>query len=151
MYAIYIRISGPPQAQWFTRKSPRTQKHFRLMVMLYHSKRRQIKISERKGALGRAQETRHNLPGVPFQQTHLDRAHLPLPAKMCDLQRAANQRISPEPWCPGLLLGVSLRNAAPTWLTSDNQSPVPPGGQSDGVAQSLRCVKTGIHLVTSSA
>lgn len=74
---------GHSQAQWVTRRIHRTQKSLILTVMVYCSKRTQIKVSKGKEHMGCSPgEISVDLPGVSSQGS-CTRMHLIPPETMC--------------------------------------------------------------------
>lgn len=77
----------------------------RLMVIVYYSRRVQIKIS--KGKRHSPGETRRKLLVFLSHWSCMDCASSPSNDVYWRVQSIANQGQSPEPWCPALLLGVN--------------------------------------------
>ena len=96
--------SGLPKTTlWFNislEKFTEPSKMVILTVTVYYSKRIQITIGNRKRSTRRAQESsRHELPDVLSQWSHLDSAYCPGNDVWQHTQSIASQGSSPELWC----------------------------------------------------
>lgn len=94
------RVLRSPSGLMIQWKDSRTRESCSTQVTVYYSKRIQITIGNRKRSTRRAQESsRHELPDVLSQWSHLDSAYCPGNDVWQHTQSIASQGSSPELWC----------------------------------------------------